>query len=157
MIQPADVQLWVCKAGAGAARARVRMAGRNGMENPTPYMYRYRNSDSLDLLQGREALQPGDAELWFAGRALAPDAPLSARLGRNDKTRVVVRLQRRGLGAPAREPARPTNPVPCALLQPSTPPGPPGFPACLFSVFFGRAWLHAVWLHVEERSVLVCR
>ncbi|KAK9844183.1 hypothetical protein WJX81_007262 [Elliptochloris bilobata] len=54
--------------------------------------------------QGPEALEAAAAELWFAGRALALDAPLSARLGRNDKTRVVLRLQRRGLGAPVREP-----------------------------------------------------
>lgn len=60
------------------------------------------------LRQGPEALEAAGAELWFAGRPLAPDQPLSARLGCNDKTRVVVRLQRSGSGAPVREPARPT-------------------------------------------------
>ncbi len=58
------------------------------------------------MRQGATALEPGAAELWFAGRQLEPGAPLSARLGRNDKTRVVVRLQRRGCGAPMREPVR---------------------------------------------------
>ena len=58
------------------------------------------------LQQGREALDPAAAELWFAGQPLAPGATLSARLGRNDKTRVVLRLQRCGQGAPTREPVR---------------------------------------------------
>ena len=148
----------VCRALAPHAPASAWLGlGRNGMENPTPYMYRCLNSDCLDVLQGREALQPGDAELWFAGRALAPDAPLSARLGRNDKTRVVVRLQRRGLGAPAREPARPISPVPCTLLLPSAHPGPLVLLFPFLSVILKSAWLNAVWLHVEKRSVLVCR
>lgn len=51
-------------------------------------------------------LDPAAAELWFAGQPLVPGAPLSARLGRNDKTRVVLRLQRSGQGAPTREPVR---------------------------------------------------
>ena len=51
-------------------------------------------------------LDPAAAELWFAGQPLAPGAPLSARLGRNDKTRVVLRLQHCGQGAPIREPVR---------------------------------------------------
>ncbi|GBF94463.1 hypothetical protein Rsub_06997 [Raphidocelis subcapitata] len=54
---------------------------------------------------GGRDLDPASAQLWFAGRALAPDKPLSEYLGRNERTRAVVKLTKKGAGAPAREPA----------------------------------------------------
>jgi len=53
-----------------------------------------------------EALDEG-AELWFASKQLeqGQDKLLSDYLGRNDKTKVVVKLQKPGGGAPQREPA----------------------------------------------------
>jgi len=53
-----------------------------------------------------EALDEG-AELWFAGKQLeqGQDKHLSDYLGRNDKTKVTVKLQKPGAGAPQREAA----------------------------------------------------
>ena len=68
--------------------------------------------DVLALLNGSNATEaalrgevlPEEAVLFFAGKPLAADRPLSEHLGRNDKCRAVVRLQTRGAGAPPREP-----------------------------------------------------
>lgn len=55
---------------------------------------------------GGEDLDPATSQLWFASRALAPDKPLSEYVGRNERTKAVVKLTKKGAGAPAREPVR---------------------------------------------------
>ncbi|GLC60944.1 hypothetical protein PLESTB_001698200 [Pleodorina starrii] len=48
---------------------------------------------------------PADiATLWFAGKQMLPDKKLSDYLGRHEKTKAVVKLQKKGQSAPAREP-----------------------------------------------------
>ncbi|KIZ02636.1 putative Uncharacterized protein C21orf59 like protein [Monoraphidium neglectum] len=54
---------------------------------------------------GGKDLDPETCQLWFASRALAADRPLSDALGRNERTRAVVKATKKGAGAPAREPA----------------------------------------------------
>jgi hypothetical protein len=49
-------------------------------------------------------LDPASATLWFAGKQLLPDKLLSEYMGRNERTRAVVKLQKNGQGPPAREP-----------------------------------------------------
>ena len=49
-------------------------------------------------------LEEDSAQLWWAGKALARDKKLSDYLGRNEKTTIVAKLQRKGQGAPGREP-----------------------------------------------------
>jgi hypothetical protein len=57
------------------------------------------------LLQfGGVDLDPDTSTLWFAGKQLQPDKKLSDHLGRNENTRAVVKLQKKGAGPPAREP-----------------------------------------------------
>jgi hypothetical protein len=61
----------------------------------------------LLLLQfGGVDLDPASSTLWFAGKQLLPDKPLSEYMGRNERTRAVVKLQKKGQGPPAREPVR---------------------------------------------------
>ncbi|KAF6251199.1 flagellar basal body protein [Scenedesmus sp. NREL 46B-D3] len=50
-------------------------------------------------------LDPASCTLWFAGKQLLPDKLLSEYVGRNERTRAVVKLQKKGQGPPAREPA----------------------------------------------------
>ena len=51
---------------------------------------------------------PADiATLWFAGKQMLPEKKLSEYLGRHEKTKAVVKLQKKGQGAPAREPVGP--------------------------------------------------
>lgn len=44
------------------------------------------------------------AQLWFCGKELLPGRKLKEFLGSNEKTKVIVKLQKRGSGKPAREP-----------------------------------------------------
>ncbi len=55
---------------------------------------------------GQDVLEPDTAELWVAARNFdrSPGQLVSDRLGRNEKTKVVGKLQRSGGGAPGREP-----------------------------------------------------
>lgn len=45
-----------------------------------------------------------EAELWWAGKQLQRSKRLGDFVGKNEKTKIVVKLQKRGGGAPAREP-----------------------------------------------------
>eukprot|EP00879_Flechtneria_rotunda_P011011 GHRR01011506.1.p1 GENE.GHRR01011506.1~~GHRR01011506.1.p1 ORF type:complete len:198 (+),score=74.55 GHRR01011506.1:399-992(+) len=49
-------------------------------------------------------LDSDTATLWFAGKQLLPDKALSDYIGRNERTKATVKLQKKGQGAPAREP-----------------------------------------------------
>lgn len=63
------------------------------------------NTELLDGTQAAlEVLEPGRAELWFAGKQMLAARTLGDYAGRNDRTRCIVKLQRVGEGAPGREP-----------------------------------------------------
>lgn len=49
-------------------------------------------------------LECDTSTLWFAGKQLQPEKKLIDYLGRNENTRAVVKLQKKGSGPPAREP-----------------------------------------------------
>jgi len=55
-------------------------------------------SAALEMLDG------GHASLWFASKEMQPDKKLCDYVGKNDKTKVVAKLQKKGSGAPQREP-----------------------------------------------------
>ena len=52
-----------------------------------------------------ELLDPADATLWVASKDFPRDQKVGDRLGFNEKTKVVAKLQKTGSGPPAREPA----------------------------------------------------
>nr|KAF6477286.1 cilia and flagella associated protein 298 [Molossus molossus] len=73
--------------------------------------------DALDQLRGAVmivypmGLPPYDpirmefeAQLWWAAKELRRTKKLSDYVGRNEKTKIIVKIQQRGQGAPAREP-----------------------------------------------------
>ena len=49
-------------------------------------------------------LDEGSAELWWAGKQLDRAKLLRDFIGRNEKTKISAKLQKKGQGAPAREP-----------------------------------------------------
>lgn len=57
-----------------------------------------------DSQYANDELDPETSTLWFAGKSMQPEKKLSDHLGRNERTKVVVKLQKKGSGAPAREP-----------------------------------------------------
>eukprot|EP00605_Chrysophyceae_sp_TOSAG23-4_P001017 GSChrysophyteH1.ASY1.ANO1.1118.1 assembled CDS len=50
-----------------------------------------------------DTVHPATAELWVASRAFDRGTKVSDRLGKNEKTKVIGKLQKPGAGAPARE------------------------------------------------------
>ena len=54
---------------------------------------------------GQELLHSDTAELWISSRCLdrSPGQTIADRLGRNEKTKVIAKLQKPGAGAPGRE------------------------------------------------------
>lgn len=47
-----------------------------------------------------------NAQLWWAGKQMLPGNKLSVHVGKNEKTKIVAKLTKKGSGAPQRE-----NPV----------------------------------------------
>jgi hypothetical protein len=45
-----------------------------------------------------------EASIWFSGKEMQPGKKLSDYLGKNEKSKVIVKLQKKGKGAPGREP-----------------------------------------------------
>ena len=63
-------------------------------------------SARLRMQYGTDDVDAENASLWFAGKQMLPDNRLKAHVGRHEKTKAVVKLQKKGQGAPAREPVR---------------------------------------------------
>jgi len=62
--------------------------------------------DIEDLTGTQASLQviaPGGAVIWWAGKELLPDKKLADYIGKNEKTKIKVKLQKKGSGAPQRE------------------------------------------------------
>merc|ERR1711871_1498506 len=54
-------------------------------------------SEMQDILDGH------DSSIWWAGKELQTDKMLHEYLGKNEKTKVITRLQTKNSGAPVRE------------------------------------------------------
>ena len=52
-----------------------------------------------------DILDPATSTLWWAGKEFHRDQTVGDRVGKNEKTKVIARLQKKGGGPPAREPA----------------------------------------------------
>eukprot|EP01138_Halocafeteria_seosinensis_P004636 gb/GECG01004742.1/.p1 GENE.gb/GECG01004742.1/~~gb/GECG01004742.1/.p1 ORF type:complete len:259 (+),score=40.82 gb/GECG01004742.1/:1-777(+) len=53
----------------------------------------------------QDLLDPDTSTLWWAGKEFHRDQTVGDRVGKNEKTKIVARLQSKNAGAPAREPA----------------------------------------------------
>ncbi|KAG5682577.1 hypothetical protein PVAND_011922 [Polypedilum vanderplanki] len=65
----------------------------------------FQNTEDLTGTQASlEVIEPAKAQLWFAGKQMLPDKCLYDFIGKNEKCKVIVKLQKSGEGAPGREP-----------------------------------------------------
>ncbi|RLU24429.1 hypothetical protein DMN91_002518 [Ooceraea biroi] len=65
----------------------------------------FENTEDLTGTQASlEVIDEQLAQLWFSGKELLPGRKIKDFLGNNEKTKVIVKLQKRGSGRPAREP-----------------------------------------------------
>jgi len=60
--------------------------------------------EELDGASALEALDPDASSLWFFSKEAQDEKLLSDYVGKNDKTKVVAKLQKKGASAPMREP-----------------------------------------------------
>lgn len=51
-----------------------------------------------------EVIEEPEAQLWWAAKELKKTSKLSDYVGKNEKTKIIVKIQKKGQGAPAREP-----------------------------------------------------
>lgn len=58
----------------------------------------------LHELIGNDYLDPSTCTLWWAGKEFFRDQTVGERVGKNEKTKVVAKLQKKGAGPPGREP-----------------------------------------------------
>ncbi|KAK8379634.1 hypothetical protein O3P69_019537 [Scylla paramamosain] len=83
----------------------VTMAYPAGLPPHDPVREERESRERLEGTQaGKMVLESAMTQLWFAGKELQCDKRLRDYLGNNEKTKVIVKVQRRGVGAPAREP-----------------------------------------------------
>lgn len=52
-----------------------------------------------------DPIEPESAVLWYCGKQMQPEKALADHVGRNEKTKVVVKATKKGQSAPSREPA----------------------------------------------------
>ena len=62
------------------------------------------DEDLTGTSYANDPIDPTDAVIWYCGKQMDPEKKLSDHVGRNDKTKVVVKVQKKGSSAPAREP-----------------------------------------------------
>lgn len=64
--------------------------------------------NGTENLAGRQdatlVVDPEEAEIWWAGKQMMPGKTLGDYVGKNEKTTLIAKLQKRGGGAPVREP-----------------------------------------------------
>ncbi|KAI9332303.1 hypothetical protein DFJ73DRAFT_630362 [Zopfochytrium polystomum] len=61
------------------------------------------DEDLTGTAASKEVFLPNESAIWWAGRELTPEKLLSEFLGKNEKTKVIVKLQKKSQGAPVRE------------------------------------------------------
>ncbi|XP_054272331.1 cilia- and flagella-associated protein 298 [Macrosteles quadrilineatus] len=65
----------------------------------------FENTEDLSGMQASlEVIDPALAQLWFSGKEMQRAKKMSDYVGKNEKTKVIVKLSKMGQGAPAREP-----------------------------------------------------
>lgn len=64
--------------------------------------------EGTEDLSGTQAslsvLEESTSQLWWAGKEMMRDKKLREYIGNNEKTKIIAKLQKKGLGAPSREP-----------------------------------------------------
>lgn len=77
----------------------------HGLGHWEPVLILLENKEEFDFrLHGTDDLELDKATLWWAGKELHPSKLLADYVGKNDKSKIIVKIQHKGSGAPVREP-----------------------------------------------------
>ncbi|KAJ7997600.1 hypothetical protein DPEC_G00230690 [Dallia pectoralis] len=86
-------------------RGAVMIVYPMGLPPHDPIRMEFENREDLSGTQASLQVIPApEAQLWWAAKELQTGKKLQDYIGKNDKTKIVVKIQKRGQGAPAREP-----------------------------------------------------
>ncbi|KAL3884223.1 hypothetical protein ACJMK2_030441 [Sinanodonta woodiana] len=76
-----------------------------GLPPYEPVKLELENNEDLQGTQASlEVIEEANASVWFCGKEMLRGKKLKDFIGKNEKTKVVVKLQKKGQGAPGREP-----------------------------------------------------
>lgn len=77
----------------------------HGLGEWEPVLILLENKEEIDhTLHGTDDLELDKAQLWWAGKELSKGKFLKDYVGKNDKSKIIVKMQHKGSGAPVREP-----------------------------------------------------
>ncbi|XP_075710650.1 cilia- and flagella-associated protein 298 [Rhinoderma darwinii] len=86
-------------------RGAVMIVYPMGLPPHDPVRMEFENNEDLSGTQaGQMVIEEPNAQLWWAGKELQRRQKLVDYVGKNEKTKIIVKIQKRGQGAPAREP-----------------------------------------------------
>uniref|UniRef100_A0A7N5JB03 Cilia and flagella associated protein 298 n=1 Tax=Ailuropoda melanoleuca TaxID=9646 RepID=A0A7N5JB03_AILME len=86
-------------------RGAVMIVYPMGLPPYDPIRMEFENKEDLSGTQaGLSVIEESEAQLWWAAKELRRTKKLSDYVGKNEKTKIIVKIQQRGQGAPAREP-----------------------------------------------------
>lgn len=87
-------------------RGAVTIVYPMGLPPHDPILMEFENNEDLEGTQAMLDIIPhNEASIWFSGKEMVPTKKLSDFMGKNDKSKVIVKIQKKGKGAPGREPA----------------------------------------------------
>ncbi|KAG8518533.1 Cilia- and flagella-associated protein 298 [Galemys pyrenaicus] len=86
-------------------RGAVMIVYPMGLPPYDPIRMEFEDKEDLSGTQaGLSVIQESEAQLWWAAKELRRAKKLSDYVGKNEKTKIIAKIQQRGQGAPAREP-----------------------------------------------------
>ncbi|VDL88922.1 unnamed protein product [Schistocephalus solidus] len=75
-----------------------------GLPPYDPIQMELKNEEDLSGTHAQtEVIPPDEATIWFSGKEMLSGKLLSDYIGNNDKTKIIMKIAKRGGGAPARE------------------------------------------------------
>ncbi|XP_067289134.1 cilia- and flagella-associated protein 298 [Pseudorasbora parva] len=86
-------------------RGAVMIVYPMGLPPHDPIRMEFENQEDLTGTQASlQVIPEEDAQLWWASKEMQKGKKLQDYVGKNEKTKIIVKIQKRGQGAPAREP-----------------------------------------------------
>ncbi|KAM9846625.1 cilia- and flagella-associated protein 298 [Aulostomus maculatus] len=111
LISKKQVQANVCvtkemvKEGLDQLRGAAMIVYPMGLPPHDPIRMEFENREDLSGTQASLQVIPEDeCQLWWAAKEMQRGKKLQDYIGKNEKTKLVVKIQKKGQGAPAREP-----------------------------------------------------
>eukprot|EP00079_Xenopus_tropicalis_P033129 XP_017946900.1 PREDICTED: UPF0769 protein C21orf59 homolog isoform X2 [Xenopus tropicalis] len=99
------VTLEMVKEATDQLRGAAMIVYPMGLPPHDPIRMEFENNEDLSGTHaGQLVIEEPESQLWWAGKELQRKQKLSDYVGKNEKTKIIVKIQKRGQGAPGREP-----------------------------------------------------